>query len=77
MSETKTRHDLIDAIHALTEAAPSMRVGQLLAAVGEICSDLHGRGLWDAEDVELVEAAWKLQRDIEANVPVEVHPKHN
>jgi hypothetical protein len=51
-----------------------MRSGQLLAAVGEVCADLHGRGLWDAEDRELIEAVWKFQQDIESHMPSEAHP---
>ncbi|MEX2309513.1 MAG: hypothetical protein WD738_18070 [Pirellulales bacterium] len=75
MNEPDSRQELFEAIRALADAAPAMRVGQLLAAAGEICSDLHGRGLWDAEDRELLEAVWKFQKDIETNLPVEVHPK--
>jgi hypothetical protein len=67
--------ELLDALRALCNVAPGMRVGQLLAAAGEICSDLHGRGLWDAEDHELLEAAWKFHNDIESNLPAEVQPK--
>jgi hypothetical protein len=43
-----------------------MRAGQLVAAVGEVCADLHGRGLWDASDEELREAVWRFQRNFEA-----------
>ncbi|MBW3600151.1 MAG: hypothetical protein KY475_23115 [Planctomycetes bacterium] len=43
-----------------------MRVGQIVAAVGELCADLHGRGLWDADDAELLEAVWQFRRDYEA-----------
>ena len=43
-----------------------MRAGQLVAALGERCSDLHGRGLWDASDDELLEAVWQFRRDLEA-----------
>ena len=58
--------DLLDAIQALADAIPEMRIGQLLAAVGELCADLHGRGLWDASDSELLEAVWQFQRNYEA-----------
>jgi hypothetical protein len=36
-----------------------MRAGRLVAAIGELCADLHGRGLWDASDAELLEAVWQ------------------
>jgi hypothetical protein len=74
-SDCEPRQELLDALRALGNVAPGMRVGQLLAAVGEICSDLHGRGLWDAEDLELLEAVWKLHKDMAANLPSEVHSK--
>jgi len=39
-----------------------------MAAVGELCADLHGRGLWDAADMELLEAVWQFRRNYEAAV---------
>jgi hypothetical protein len=44
------------------------QIAQLIAAVGELCADIHGRGLWDATDVELLEAVWQFQRNYEAAV---------
>ena len=76
MSEPDVRQELFDALHALSEAIPEMRMGQLMAAAGEVCADLHGRGLWDAEDRELLEAVWKFQQDAACNLPAEVHPTH-
>jgi hypothetical protein len=67
MSETSDRTDLHDAIRSIGAAAPQMRVGQILAAIGELCDDMHGRGLWEADDRELLEAAWKFLHDVEAN----------
>jgi hypothetical protein len=58
VSESDTRVDLFAALQELSEVIPEMRSGQLMAAVGELCADLHGRGLWDADDAELLEAAW-------------------
>jgi hypothetical protein len=66
MSESETRADLFTALHTLAGVIPEMRVGQLLAAVGELCADLHGRGLWDASDAELLEAVWQFHRDFQA-----------
>jgi hypothetical protein len=60
--------EVFDAIRALSEALPEMRAGQLVAALGERCSDLHGRGLWDASDDELLEAVWQFRRDLEASL---------
>jgi hypothetical protein len=68
VSETETRADLFSAVQALSEVIPEMRTGQLMAAVGELCADIHGRGLWDATDVELLEAVWQFRRNYEAAV---------
>jgi hypothetical protein len=68
VSEIDTRADLFAALQELSEVVPEMRAGQLMAAVGELCADLHGRGLWDATDVELLEAVWQFRRNHEAAV---------
>jgi molybdopterin converting factor small subunit len=66
MSESDTRVKLFAALQELSEVIPEMRSGQLMAAVGELCADLHGRGLWDAADEELLEAVWRFRRNYEA-----------
>jgi hypothetical protein len=66
MNEIDMRAELFAAIHSLAEIVPEMRVGQLMAALGELCADLHGRGLWDASDAEFLEAVWQFRRDFEA-----------
>jgi hypothetical protein len=66
MSDSETRAELFIAIRELSEVVPEMRAGQLMAAVGELCADLHGRGLWDATDAELLEAVWQFRRNFEA-----------
>ena len=66
MSENNTRADLFGALQELSEVIPEMRSGQLMAAVGELCADLHGRGLWDADDAELLEAVWRFRQNYEA-----------
>jgi hypothetical protein len=67
MSENETRAELFGAFRELCEIVPEMRAGQLMAAVGELCSDLHGRGLWEASDTELLEAVWQFRRNFEAS----------
>jgi hypothetical protein len=66
MSENDTRVELFAALRDLSEIVPEMRAGQLVAAVGELCADLHGRGLWEASDAELLEAVWQFRRNFEA-----------
>lgn len=63
MSENDTRAELFAGLRELSDIVPEMRAGQLMAAVGELCADLHGRGLWDATDTELLEALWQFRRD--------------
>lgn len=66
MIKASTQTELFTALQALAETIPEMRVAQLLAAVGELCADLHGRGLWEATDAEFLEAVWQFQRNYEA-----------
>jgi hypothetical protein len=66
MNEISSGADLFSALKSLSEAVPEMRAGQLVAAIGELCADLHGRGLWDATDAELLEAVWQFQRNFES-----------
>jgi hypothetical protein len=66
MTEGDTRAELFSAMQSLAGIIPEMRAGQLVAALGELCADLHGRGLWDASDEELLEAVWQFRRDYEA-----------
>lgn len=66
MSERDIRTELFAVLRELSEIFPEMRAGQLVAAVGEVCADLHGRGLWDASDAELLEAVWRFRRNFEA-----------
>jgi hypothetical protein len=67
MSENETRTALFAALQELSSVVPEMRAGQLFAAIGELCADLHGRGLWDASNAELLEAVWRFRRDFEAS----------
>jgi hypothetical protein len=68
VSEHDTQAELFTAFRELSQIIPQMRTGQLMAAVGELCVDLHGRGLWDAADAELLEAVWLFRRNYEAAV---------
>jgi len=74
MSEIETRAELFAALQELSEIVPDMRAGQLMAAVGEVCGDLHGRGLWDASDEELLEAVWQFRRNYESATVGQVTP---
>ncbi len=77
MNQNIAKTELFAAFQSLSEAVPEMRVGQLVAAVGELCADLHGRGLWDAADTELLEAVWQFHRNFEdgAGLPNSQEPE--
>ena len=66
MIERETRIELFTVLRSLAEIVPEMRAGQIMAALGELCADMHGRGLWEAEDAELLETMWKFRHDLEA-----------
>ena len=66
MSDSNTRAEVYDRIKELSELLPEMRCAQLIAAIGELCADLHGRGLWDAPDAEFLEAIWQFRRNYES-----------
>ena len=66
MNNNDLRAELFSSLEELSQVVPEMRAGQLMAAVGELCADLRGRGLWDANDAELLEAVWQFRRDFEA-----------
>ena len=63
----ENKSEVYTRFHELSELIPEMRCGQLIAAVGELCADLHGRGLWDATDAELLEAIWQFRRNYQAS----------
>ena len=65
MSDTNTRTQVHDTLRELSNLVPEMRCAQLIAAIGEVCQDLHGRGLWDATDAEFLEAIWQFRRNYE------------
>ena len=65
MNNNETRVELFSTLEELSQLVPEMRAGQLMAAIGELCADLHGRGLWDANDAEHLEAVWQFRRDFE------------
>ena len=68
MSDDDTRTQILEALRELSHLMPEMRSAQLIAAIGELCADLHGRGLWDASDAEFLEAIWQFRRNYEAAI---------
>lgn len=66
MTDAETRTELFTVLQSLAETVPQMRAGQIMAALGELCADMHARGLWEVEDSELLETMWKFRLDFEA-----------
>jgi hypothetical protein len=62
MTQAQPNLEIFAELQAAAHAIPQMRTGQLLAAIGEVCLDLHGMGLWDVSDAQLLEAIEKFQR---------------
>lgn len=75
MNANQTREKLFESLRELSATCPEMRAGQLMAAIREVCSDLHGRGLWDASDEELFEAVWQFRRGLEGVVALRIARK--
>ena len=65
MNQTHNRAELFAALQSVSELVTQMRAGQLVAAIGEVCADRCGRGLWDADDAELLEAIAEFRRGLE------------
>ena len=63
MNDTTSKAEVYEGLREVSELMPEMRCAQLIAAIGELCADLHGRGLWDATDAEFLEAIWQFRRN--------------
>ena len=66
MNDRNARSQVYESLRELSELMPEMRCAQLVAAIGELCQDQHGRGLWDATDAEFLEAIWQFRRNYES-----------
>ena len=48
------RREALAALAQLSEMAPDLRIGQLIAHLGDLSEDDGGRGLGDIEDTDLL-----------------------
>jgi hypothetical protein len=55
-----TRGELLALLTELSEAAPDLRLGQLVANLATLAQGAKVEAVWDAEDDELVAAARRL-----------------
>ena len=57
---TNTRGELPRLLGELSDAAPELRLGQLVANVATLALGAKPEAVWDAEDEQLVAAAKRL-----------------
>ena len=58
-----SRGELLAAIAELSELAPELRLGQLIANLATLARGAKVEAVWDAEDDELLAAARRLQEN--------------
>ena len=57
---TTTREELLAWLAALSDAAPDLRLGQLVANLAMLAQGAKVEAIWDAEDEKLLAAARRL-----------------
>ncbi|HEY7328828.1 MAG TPA: hypothetical protein VH592_14390 [Gemmataceae bacterium] len=57
---TTTREELLTCLAELSEVAPDLRLGQLVANMATLAQGAKVQAIWDAEDKELLAAARRL-----------------
>lgn len=57
---TTTREELLACLTELSEVAPDLRLGQLVANLATLAQGAKVEAIWDAEDEELLIAARRL-----------------
>jgi hypothetical protein len=57
---TPTRKELLSCLTELSEVAPDLRLGQLVANLATLAQGAKVEAIWDAEDEELLAAARRL-----------------
>lgn len=60
----QTRRDVLRLIEELSEAAPEVRLGQLVANLSYLARGPAAESIWDMEDAELLAAARKHLEDL-------------
>lgn len=57
---TSDREQLLRSLAELSEAAPDLRLGQMLANLATLALGAKPEAVWDAEDEQLLRAAHRL-----------------
>jgi hypothetical protein len=60
-----TRRELLNQLERLSELAPDMRLGQLLANLANVADAPWDETLWNLEDEKLLAAARQLADDLQ------------
>jgi hypothetical protein len=63
------RGELLEAIAELSNLAPELRLGQLIANLATLARGPKVEAVWDAEDDELLAAARRLQENYRSRNP--------
>jgi hypothetical protein len=64
------RQEVLKVLSELSEVAPEVRFGQLIANLSYLARGLANESIWDMEDDELLEAArehlkaWRSRREV-------------
>lgn len=59
-----TRQEILDRLARLSELAPDMRFGQLVANLAFMAAGPWNETLWNLEDEQLLEAVRQLESDL-------------
>jgi hypothetical protein len=63
------RQEVLQVLAELSEVAPDIRLGQLLANLSYLARGLSKEAIWDMEDQELLEAARKHLKQWQSRRP--------
>lgn len=64
------RKEVLAVLAQLSEVAPEIRLGQLMANLSYLARDLSSEAIWDMEDSELLEAAKTHLETMRRRTPV-------
>jgi hypothetical protein len=59
-----TRQEILERLARLSELAPDMRFGQLIASLAFMAAGPWDQSLWDLEDEQLVGAIRQMESDL-------------
>ena len=57
---TESRRQLLNLLTELSDSAPDLRLGQMIANLATLAQGAKPEAVWDAEDDELLDAARRL-----------------